>query len=309
MGLFSSSNREAEAAAKVRAYEQKLLVNLDDFISSGRIAADLPSSLQDRLRRIKNQLSQAQEDAKRAMQSQQMQQESIAQPQIDMSQINIIADDISKLNKASSDATEIIGAINERSQQSLEQTQVVMQAVDDNESAAGEMIDSLEKSFQKFDTINDEVTRIDETARNISDIVDVIKKVADQTNLLALNAAIEAARAGEHGKGFAVVAEEVRNLSESTKSSVEDILKTIERLQNGVKALVGSISDTSQVIDAGRSIIKTMTNSSESMRSNLHTTIDNIQYISKSVADQHASLDNMTKYSKEIIDRLNSISK
>lgn len=57
----------------------------------------------------------------------------------------------------------------------------------------------------------------------IANVSQEIVGIADQTNLLALNASIEAARAGEHGRGFAVVAEEVRNLSSSTKSTVDSV--------------------------------------------------------------------------------------
>ncbi|WP_298282221.1 PAS domain-containing protein, partial [Acidocella sp.] len=58
------------------------------------------------------------------------------------------------------------------------------------------------------------MSRIDESARQIGQIIGVIDEIAFQTNLLALNAGVEAARAGEAGRGFAVVATEVRALAQ-----------------------------------------------------------------------------------------------
>lgn len=57
----------------------------------------------------------------------------------------------------------------------------------------------------------------------------VIENITSQTNLLALNASIEAARVGESGKGFAVVAEQIRTLSEETKSSSNQIRQALDR--------------------------------------------------------------------------------
>ena len=64
--------------------------------------------------------------------------------------------------------------------------------------------------------LKDDMTRLNENAQSINQIMGVISDIADQTNLLALNAAIEAARAGDAGRGFAVVADEVRKLAEKT---------------------------------------------------------------------------------------------
>lgn len=80
-------------------------------------------------------------------------------------------------------------------------------------------------------------------------VLEDVKKIADQTNLLALNAAIEAARAGENGRGFAVVAEEVRNLSENSKSLNEQIRQSVSQ----AKELMSQVGDSiNTVVEEGR---------------------------------------------------------
>jgi len=79
--------------------------------------------------------------------------------------------------------------------------------------------------------------KLQEKTKEVQDIANIIFNISSQTNLLALNAAIESARAGEAGKGFAVVANEIRQLSEKTRNSTENISKIINELnQNAAEA-------------------------------------------------------------------------
>jgi methyl-accepting chemotaxis protein len=92
---------------------------------------------------------------------------------------------------------------------------------------------------------------IDELAvvtREISEVIELINRIAAQTNLLALNATIEASHAGEAGRGFAVVAQEVKSLAGQTANATRDIAKRIEAIQSVTRRSVAAIQAISHTI-------------------------------------------------------------
>ena len=98
-----------------------------------------------------------------------------------------------------------------------------------------EVIHSLVEGISRLARGNedslDAVRRLEDNAKKVEQIIQLVGDIANQTNLLALNASIEAARAGESGRGFAVVADEVRMLAVRTQESTKEIQVIIEELQ------------------------------------------------------------------------------
>lgn len=126
----------------------------------------------------------------------------------------------------------------------------------------------------EMNNVNAEMHKLLEEGRKISTVVNVINEISEQTNLLALNAAIEAARAGDHGRGFAVVAEEVRNLSQKTSESTEQIQSNIRALSGATESVEKEINRISTLLE------KTATQVSESQQSVVQVT-DSISEIAQ----------------------------
>lgn len=81
-------------------------------------------------------------------------------------------------------------------------------------------------------------------AREMNNILDLIRGISEQTNLLSLNASIEAACAGSAGRGFSVVADEIRKLSDSSKELVDQIANIIEAIQLSMNNMTQKLANS-----------------------------------------------------------------
>jgi methyl-accepting chemotaxis protein len=91
--------------------------------------------------------------------------------------------------------------------------------------------------------------KIEESSRQIGQIIGVIDEIAFQTNLLALNAGVEAARAGDAGKGFAVVASEVRALAQRSAEAAKEIKALISASAQQVAQGVDLVGKTGKALE------------------------------------------------------------
>lgn len=121
--------------------------------------------------------------------------------------------------------------------------------MNETSSAMAEINDSNQRIMTQIEESNRQIGEIVKVITEIGNKTKVINDIVFQTKLLSFNASVEAARAGEHGKGFAVVAEEVGNLAQMSGSaakeisdmlsgSIEKVEKIVEQTRERVSSLV-----------------------------------------------------------------------
>ena len=170
-------------------------------------------------------------------------------------------------------ATEQAGAVEELQATITSITENIEKAADQAHESyvqARQYADEADNSRAQMTAMVDAMTRINETSKNIENIISEIEDIASQTNLLSLNASIEAARAGEAGRGFAVVADQIRQLAEqSTKSAVDTrelIEGSLEEIAEGNKAADKAAASIETVVEGIGKIAESSKNISQVSR-------------------------------------------
>lgn len=164
---------------------------------------------------------------------------------------------------------------------------------------AVERMNNLKESSQKT---SEEILRLNDSSKEIEEIVVTIGSIAKQTNLLSLNAAIEAARAGEAGGGFSVVAEEIRKLAVQSAESSSQIEELILNIQEEISSSVEAIRKNNQEVDEGVIVVKESSKSFEDILSQMNT-------ISKQIGDVRDLINNVNNNTNEVKENFNTMSK
>lgn len=152
-----------------------------------------------------------------------------------------------------------------------------------------EVIDKLHNHAQDVARENKEtvenVAALNERARSVKAILGTIDAISTQTFLLAMNASIEAARAGEAGKGFEVVAEEIRALSEQTKTATEDIETILTELNGDVERVTTSVNHSVEIVEEQNDLIAVTKSKFDAIESGVNELIAVINSFKDAVDD------------------------
>ena len=173
-------------------------------------------------------------------------------------------------------------AFGDRFQQMSDIVDELTNNIMDNQSTIDQMKTNADTSTEKMDELHDMIRDLYKNSDKITDIVSTITGIASQTNMLALNASIEAARAGEAGRGFAVVAEEIRNLSEQTKSSIDGITLITDGLHKEMREIAEYIEEVNTLFKEN----KTSTEDAEKLFEQLSDGLNSIYENTDSLVEE-----------------------
>ncbi|HOB70889.1 MAG TPA: methyl-accepting chemotaxis protein, partial [bacterium] len=198
------------------------------------------------------------------------------------------------IDTASSTLSDITSKLSDTRNEVQDMSQVltkISKKADHSTIVLGEAVDSIEK--------------IESSANQVSNIVEVVDEIAFKTNLLSLNAAIEAARAGESGKGFAVVAESVRELSMQTANAVEMIKKLIDdtnlKVVSGRSSVNNIVSFINELVGEFRSI----SNQISQIKGIIENHVNEVGSVDRSLSD----IRRITQESTEMVDNVYQVSR
>jgi hypothetical protein len=117
----------------------------------------------------------------------------------------------------------------------------INESLQESSAALEEISSTFEQQGKNVEDLQEMTIEAKHNVMETNQISDLIQKIAKQTNVLGINASIEAARLGNEGRGFNIVAREVRNLAESTATSVNRISDMLKKIQNNILAISDDI--------------------------------------------------------------------
>lgn len=200
-----------------------------------------------------------------------------------------------------------LGGVIEVEEKGVHRLEKAVSAMADYSVNATESIRELEQitqtTIEAIDMVSEQTNKNNDSAADINKTIEIIKGLASQTNLLSLNASIEAARAGDAGRGFAVVAEEIRNLSEESASSAQEIEGIVKELVGNVKI---SVSKMQEVTDNVQKQQKCLDETRELFQC-LNKEVGQVEEVTKDIGNQTEILNSLKQIVTDSVNGLASV--
>ena len=131
----------------------------------------------------------------------------------------------------------------------LSAAETTQNAIAEGEQTLSDRMGGMKEIRETVNATTGQIERLDNSTKQIAQVVTLIRQFAAQTHLLALKASIEAARAGEGGRGFAVIADEVRTLAAQSAEATASIEALVVSIQSEARDVAETITKGKQQLD------------------------------------------------------------
>lgn len=183
-----------------------------------------------------------------------------------LGEVAAAVENLARLADETAQATAILrGATQETDRQTNTAARLaerVSRAVRDGKSAVSGTALGMSAIRESVASASAAATALGERSERIGEILRVIEEIAGETNLLALNASIIAAQAGESSRAFSGLVEDIRDLSDRTSASTEEVRGLVGAVRGGVgdvrKQLAAARRQTDEGVDLARTADATL---------------------------------------------------
>ena len=238
MSDITATEREREALADAQNKVVESLATGLTKLSEGHLTVRIEDKFSGQHEKLKSDFNSTMTRLQETMQSVWTSADTISTGANEISQA---ADDLSRRTEQQAASLEETAAALEEITATVKKTAANSKEASINVTTAKA---AAEEGGRVVATAISAMDKIEQSSKQITDIIGVIDEIAFQTNLLALNAGVEAARAGDAGKGFAVVASEVRALAQRSSEAAKQIKTLIKTSSEHVGAGVKYVGES-----------------------------------------------------------------
>lgn len=222
-----------------------------------------------------------------------------------------VTEQVSALHETVASITEISTKVEQNNETAAKTKNASTESMHAAEEGMKNMHEVMQSINHIADGMKDLVGKIEESHKEIEDIVQIISAISDktkvindivfQTRLLSFNASVEAARAGEHGKGFAVVAEEVGKLAQMSGDSADEIGVLLESSTRKVHEIVERAKEqTNRLVETNKKQISSGHNTAKKCSESIDEIKANISLVNELITKIASASEEQAHGLKEI---------